>query len=375
VDGGPDGEIPVYDPKTYRGGISGDGPNVGAWSSIALADGDARVAYQDRDTGGLRVAIEGDKRWDSYQIDDRAMHTSIAIDGNGHPVVAYLATGVPAGAGIKSELRLARASSATPSASEWSIAVVAEAPASCAGACAAGKSCVEPETTDGPETCVTETNDCVSECSDTEVCSSGACRDLIEAPPYTDLPTGTGLFPTVLALADGRLAIAYYDRVRTALVLAVESSAGAGTFAEVVLDGASDGDRGMWASAVTDGSTIFVGYQDALGDQVFYTSWDGSPGAVELVDDGVRPNDRVHPVGAGASIYLANGEPAIAYQDALTADVVVAERHGSSWTHAPLTSGPALDGFHIAATASVVVWDTLDHARAPADGLVIVAAP
>jgi hypothetical protein len=127
---------------------------------------------------------------------------------------------------------------------------------------------------------------------------------------------------------------------------------------------------------VSDGSTIHIGYQDALGDQVFYTSWSGgTPGPIELVDDGMRPPDRVHNVGAGASIYLSGGEPAIAYQDGMVHDLVVARRAGGAWSHAAVNGGLALDGFHIAATSSILVWDNLDHVRAPVDALVTIAAP
>jgi MYXO-CTERM domain-containing protein len=374
VDGIPD-ETPVYNPDTYRGGVVGEGPNVGAYSSIALAGGLARASYTDRDTGALRVAIESDDHdWTVYEVDDRGIHTSIAIDGNGAPVVAYLATGVPDGAGVKSELRLARASGASPSGpSDWTTAVVASAPASCAGACATGQACVE-GANPGEETCITETNDCSPGCDSGDVCNAGSCVTEID-PPYVDLASGTGLFPTPVVLADGRIAIVYYDRTRTALVLAVESSPGGGSFSETVLDGANADDRGMWATAVTDGTTIHIGYQDALGDQVFYTSWSGgTPGAIELVDDGVRPGDRVHNVGAGAAIYL-NGEPSIAYQDGMTHDVIVARRAGGTWSHAPVNGGLALDGFHIAATSSILVWDNLDHVRAPVDALVTIAAP
>lgn len=377
VDGIPDGEIPVYDPTTYRGGISGEGPNVGAWSSIALAGGLARVAYQDRDTGALRVAIEKDAGdYTTYQVDDRGMMTSIAIDGGGKPVIAYLATGVPDGTSVKSELRLARATSTAPAGpSDWQISVVASAPASCASLCPDGQACIAGANAGDPETCITETSDCSPACDSGDVCNAGACVTEL-AQVFADLPTGTGLFPNALVLADGRVAIVYYDRVRTALVLTVESSAGSGTFAETILDGAGDDDRGMWTSAITDGSTIQVGYQDALGDQVFYTSWaSGTPGAIELVDDGTRAGDRTHNVGAGASIYLAGGEPAIAYQDGMTADLVAAHRSGGTWTNATVAAGASLDGFHIAATSSILAWDTLSHERAPADGLTTAPAP
>jgi MYXO-CTERM domain-containing protein len=376
VDGVPVGDTPQFDPATYRGGISGPGPNVGRWSSVALSAGQARIAYEDDDTGAIKVAAELDGGgWSIGQVDDRGTQTSIAIDAGSKPVVAYLVTDVRDGSGgVTSELRIARSSNVAPSTGDWTPVTVASAPASCAGACDNGQACIV--SAGGPETCVTPTSDCPATCSDTEVCSAAACIEMVPDPAFTDLPTGTGLFPTVLVLSDGRLAVVFYDRTRTALILALESSAGAGTFAETILDGAGDDDRGMWASAVSDGTTIHVAYQDALGDQVFYTSWSGGTvGPVELVDDGVRAGDRTHPVGTGAAVFLANGAPAIAYQDGLTSDIEVAHRGGGTWTHATLSGGAPLDGFHIAATANVIAWDQLSHDRSPADRLVTAPAP
>ena len=96
-----------------------------------------------------------------------------------------------------------------------------------------------------------------------------------------------------------------------------------------MLDGNVTGaDRGMWASAVVGGDgTVHVAYQDALGDELMYTTWaNGAAGTPEIVDDGVRAGDRTHPVGAAAAIYLVNGAPTIAYQDGMTADVYVAQK-------------------------------------------------
>ena len=132
----------------------------------------------------------------------------------------------------------------------------------------------------------------------------------------------------------------------------------------------------MWASAVVDaGGVVHVAYQDAQGDQVYYLTWTpGSPaGAPELVDDGVRAGDRPHPVGAGATIWLASGEPVIAYQDGISSDLVLARKSGGAWSHSDHATGALLDGFHIAAPAQggVLIWDQLDKLRSPPHGLAI----
>jgi len=110
-----------------------------------------------------------------------------------------------------------------------------------------------------------------------------------------------------------------------------------------------------------------------------YTTWNnGTAGTPQVVDDGERPGDRTHPVGAGNAIYLVNGTPAIAYQDAMTADVYVATFSGTSWSTNPLAMGPLLDGFSIGATTAhggtaVLAWDLRDPAATPPNALQVMA--
>ena len=163
-------------------------------------------------------------------------------------------------------------------------------------------------------------------------------------------------------------------------MLAVEGSKDSNTFTETVLDGDVAGaDRGMWSTAVVGGDgTVHVAYQDALGDQLMYTSWNGSPGTPVVVDDGQRAGDRPHPVGAAASIFMNGGEPAIAYQDGLASDVYLATRSADTWTTAALATGPLLDGFSIGATTMmgtpVFAWGTLDPAL-PIPTTLVVSSP
>jgi hypothetical protein len=385
VDGVPTDFKPMHD-GGYRDGIVEPGPDVGAWTSIALAGGRARVAYQDRDEGALRYAQETERdRWSSHVVDAGTgelvgAYASLAIDGAGNPAIAYIAVGNDDGSGGKAtELRLARARSKDPGDGDWSITVVASAPGSCAGQCGAGLACVAGVAAGDPESCVAESAGCTPACGAGDVCAAGACRTEVAAPTVAQLATGTGLFASLVVLPDGRLAVAYHDRTERALKLAVESAAGSNMFTETALDANATGDRGMWASAAVDANgTIHIAYQDALSDQLMYTSWSGAPGHIEVVDDGQRMGDRTHTVGAAAAIYLMNGAPAIAYQDGLTADVHVATRSGTSWSTTGIAIGPLLEGFSIGATTGrgtpILAWGALDPAADPV-GQLVIASP
>ncbi|NVB78476.1 MAG: hypothetical protein HOV81_08800 [Kofleriaceae bacterium] len=386
ADGIPEGVTPTFSPDTYRGGVADAGPNVGAFTSIAIGGGTARVAYQDREEGSLKYAYETKTggSWKSYVVDsgdaESGIYASMVIDADKKPAIAYIALGIDDGMGHRNtELRIARATKTDPSsAGDWQSALIATAPGSCAGLCGSD-SCVEPMTAGDPSVCVSVSSDCTTACDAmTEVCSAGMCRTKIDEPEILTPPSGTGLYVSLVVLPDGRLAAAYYDSNRRALVLSAETAKGASTFNETVLDGNVTGaDRGMWSTAVVgDDGTVHIAYQDALGDQLMYTTWNGSPGTPAVVDDGQRNGDRTHPVGAGASIFLNGGAPAIAYQDGLVSDVYVATTSGGTWTTTPIAQGPLVEGFSIAATrgpggSPTIAWGSLDPNAAPPQGLVV----
>jgi len=385
VDGVPD-EPPSYDPSTYRGGRVNLGADIGAWSSVALHDGLARIAYQDLDEGNLRVAIEqSGADWLTYPLDAgdvvTGTHASTTIDGDGAAAVAYLATGVPGPGGVvMTELRLARATNNDPGDSDWVITKITEAPGGCGGLCGGSTACVEPAADGEPQVCAADTGDCAAACADTETCVAASCRANVPAPSSATLPEGTGLFVNLLTLPDGKLAAVFYDRARTALVAQVETAAGSSQFTEVVLDGIGDEDRGLWASAVVGANgTIHVAYQDGLTDQVRYTTLASAPGTPELVDDGLRAPDRPHNVGAGATVFLSGTTPTVIYQDGFTSDLVKATRGGAgSWARADFATGAALiDGFYLAATpdGTHLAWDAMDKNRSPAGALEIREDP
>jgi MYXO-CTERM domain-containing protein len=351
VDGVPTDQQPVYEPSTYRDGVVAPGADVGAWTSIALVDGYARIAYQDVDNGTLKLARETeDGVWQIHTIDpgddgEVGLHTSLAIGPDGVPAVAYMAINVDDGGnGRLTQLRYARAGSANPIApGDWTIEVLDEAPASCAGACNS-RVCAEVAT--DVHQCVTETSDCGDACDpDTEVCTNGSCLAAVPDPPAYDIPEGSGLWPTLGYLPDGRDVITYYDRSSGDLAMQVF----AGAWTTTIVDSTTTEDTGMWAHSVVDSSGIVhIAYQDALGDRLLYTTWNnGTIGPVDVVDDGVRDGDRAHAVGASAAVMLTGSGVAIAYQDGLSSDMMIAQNNGSGWTHGPLETGIHLYGFFI----------------------------
>jgi MYXO-CTERM domain-containing protein len=387
IDGIPD-EPPTYDPSTYRNGVPDSGPDVGAWSSVQLTSGKVRVAYQDRDRKALRYASENSSGGFTTEDVDVPMdveaigqYAKLAIDANGHPAIAYLATGIPGNGGtMTSELRLARAASSTPTKpGDWTITTIASGVRGCAGLCGADH-CVKSATKGMPETCQAATTDCTTACGSGDVCVAGACLTE-DQTTIVALPGGVGMFANIVFLSDGRLAIVHYDLVRTALVAEIENGPGTSMFNETVLDGMDATDRGQWASAVADsGDTIHVAYQDALADELFYLEYKPgqTPSTPELVDDGTRPGDRTHNVGGGARIWLDNGSTArIAYQDGLSSDMYVATRGTSGWTTTDAATGLRLDGFHIAAPpgGGWLVWDGVDQTNAPASTLQVKQNP
>ncbi len=381
IDGIPD-EPATYDPGTYRRGIPDAGNDVGAWSSVALASGRVQAVSQDRDRHALRyVAEDGSGNFVGHDVDVPAggeqigAYAKLAIGADGHPAIAYIATGLTGDMGTRTtELRLARASTANPaSMSNWTITTIATGTRGCAGLCDHSDSCVKSATAGDPETCVTPTTDCTTACASGTACVAGACLE-VDSNEIIGLPGGVGMFASLLVMPDGRLAIIHYDMVRTALVAELETAVGSSMFTETVVDGADASDRGQFANAVVDsGGTIHVAYQEALGDQLYYTTLAAAPGTPELVDDGERDGDRTHNVGAGATIWLESGTPRIAYQDGTSSDLVIATRGASSWSHADAATGPIQDGFHIAAPpdGGWLVWDALDKNQAPATTLQI----
>lgn len=382
VDGIPDVE-PLLDPGAYRRGINEEGDDVGAYTSIALHDGQVRVSYQDITHGALRYASQDGNDWNIHVVDSgqggvAGYYTSLSLDSAGVPGIAYMVHNIDDGAGgRKSELRWAQASTTDPLAEQdWTVSILHEEAIPCAGLCG----------DDAVFACVAETNlcaaietTCAAECTGDTACVGGNCVAIVPTSTVDDFPDGTGLYASAGRLPDGRPVVAFYDRVLGDLNLAVLDTSGAWII--VPLDAEEPTDRGQWSSlAVAPDGIVHVAYQDSIGDRLLYITWDGvAAGAIEVIDDGLR-DDRPHPVGASASLVLdGQGGLSVAYQDAAQSDMLFARRTGGAWTRGDLMSGVEGYGFWIAATAdgnttwvSSLAYDRADN---PLGQLRVVTLP
>ncbi|HJZ85732.1 MAG TPA: hypothetical protein VKN99_11210 [Polyangia bacterium] len=366
VDGVPNSP-PTLDPSGYRGGITDPGDDVGLYTSLKLdAMGRARVSYFDATHGALKLALARDASnaaWDIVTVDAPPLgttpatadtpgvrvgiYTSLTLDKNGLPQIAYMAHGLPDGMGsFQAELRFARPRTASPAAAtDFTIQKVDQLAIGCKGLCAGNQVC-----TAMPQKCVATATGCSPGCGTTQGCVSGAsgpsCVDIIAAPKAYDLPEGVGLFAHAARLANDDPLIVYHDRTNGNLKLAQFTSTDM-MWHLSLLDGQDAmgmdiGDVGQWCSvAVGAGDTIHIAYQDAIVDTLRYLQIAPGGGAPvkELADDGVRA-DGTHSVGDDTQIMVdAGGNVRIVYQDGRAVAMQMAQRTGpATWTHMDLPS-------------------------------------
>lgn len=346
VDGVPDGPV-VADPSGWRGGVRAHGDDVGAFTSLAIgADGEPRIAYQDRTHGALKLARRAGMEWTTSIVDDgggaeTGRYASLALDASDTPLVAYFSPRLRNDDGTyRSELRAARAATATPTGpADFTVEVIESETIPCAGACAMGEVCVA----DGLR-CLTplDPSNCgmagcmTGSCVDRGDGMGPVCADTLAPPTSQDLPEGVGLFASLELLPDGRPAVAYYDRTLGELHVRVR---GADAWNGWTVEGGDTVDAGMHCDlAVGADGTLHVSYVEAVTDQLWYRQVnpdDGTSPGVEVIDDGVRP-EGTHVVGADSAILVApDGMVHVVYQDSTTADLLYARRSGGgTWTWA-----------------------------------------
>jgi hypothetical protein len=313
VDGVP-GDPPDIQGSHVRGGVMGMGDDVGRYTSIQTTPGnDPVIAYYDKTHGSLKYASFGAIRWHTYTIDkgdgapegggdDIGRWTSLSLDGNGVPGIAYSALLLSQGQG---QIRWAQANGPDPQApSDWTITVIDSRPL--------GQQVSAPD--------------------------GGVPPDLgMTGDPL--LPESIAIMASAARKADGTPALAYYDRGRGNLRYAELTG---GKWTATILDGeagtgADTGDVGQYPSlAFDDTGVAHISYVDATHDNLLYVN--SKTKTPEVADDGYRPMDEqtldptpiaspvYHLVGDSSSIQVVSGLVVIAYQDSTTEQLRYATR-------------------------------------------------
>ncbi len=357
VDGVPANAPVKYGPSGARGGVVEPGGDVGRYTDLATGGGRVYVSYYDVGAGDLKLAVRAqDGAWRTFKVDgdqaDLGRYTSIALDSDGHPLIAYFQKGAQDGfdasscpgsppAGEKkylTALKLARATTANPaSAADFQITTLAcqsgtaPACADCTDTCAdAGAGAA----------CFVASEGCGGACDpNTEVCvdSGGTptCAEKYNPSALNDLTDGVGLFAKVAA--QNKDAVVVYMR-RSGGAGRLEglrvNAAGTAT-APVVLD--ANGDTGWFGDLAIDpaNGNLAIAYHDFSSRQLKFLYHQNLTSGLtpEIIDPGVGAPGSGDAGWVGADVSLAFGPTGAlfaVYQDATRGDLKLASRT-SAW--------------------------------------------
>ncbi len=374
VDGVPVGDPVVANPNGPRGGQATPGPNVGKYTSIALQNGDPRIAYYDVDEANLRYAVYNGALalWSTMLVDDGrdttgtdtgdvGRYTSLVIDANGIAHVSYYGHRREVGGRRVTGPMYARATRSDPTTYDDWERVPIEVVASCDDTCdvGAGEVCA---LEGGQPTCFAPRADCAS-CACDEACVDLAgvarCRpslplSLVESTTVVGFPEGRGLF-TSLVLFDGAAHVVYYDRqlgqLRGAVAnFAFDAPATSFTALPVACAPADDSGQHVSLAVAPDALSLAVAYQAQNGETLYFKRAGDlvslAQTAGELVDAGIRTS-QVDPVGGSASLAFdaQSGEPYIAYANLDENDLLFAYQRAGQWTQTILLDDGAYGSF------------------------------
>ena len=362
VDGVPTDAPVVGDPSGWRGGIAAPGDDVGQYASIAVHDGTIHIAYYDATNGALKYARgDGAGPWAVQTVsdtEDSGKFAALSLLADGTPVIAFQRVAAPAPE-VKlptASVVVATASSPTPSGpADWTETVVATTPVACRpGLCGDDRlcnlntfGCESPSDACDPA--------CVSGLGGTQVCvtapgGGGQCTGVT----YTEArPPFIGLSNQLVALGEGKLALAYYDR-QNGHVVGVRFD-GAAWGEPFIIDGVGQpsgaGDSGIDVSlAVDDAGGWHLSYLDGSNETLryAYVAPDAATATSVALDDGRRAGfDQRSFVGVDSAIAVTpTGTVRIVYQDSTRRTLLVTEcTAGSCADDAASWSAPdTLDG-------------------------------
>ncbi len=385
LDGVPGTNTPVFDPSTYRSGITEAGDNVGLYASATTMDGNLVAAYRDATNDAVKFGSLMGKNFLSHTIQtgdgtsQTGSFTSVACADNQGCAVAFLSSvaTTPANQQFVTELTLATTSGTPVAANSWSIQTLDSAQDTCASRCVSGQECIEEVS--GDLTCVAPQSGCTDPCTASAICHLAVCTPIVQAPEAIALPGSTGQFAQVAYLPDGRVAVAAYHKPSTSPVLYIYST-DTGNVERIVIDSQSGVDLGRWLSMQVRSSDIHFAYQDRSRGHLRYTKYDGqSFTQPTIIDDGTDSPQRPYTVGANARLFFDEQGLSVLYQNQTTSDVRLARSTNSGWEISDLLSGVQLDGFFIdvAVKNNIAVAASLryDLASSAISNLLITAIP
>jgi len=303
----PQGQCPSAAPTGWRGGVEDPGDDVGLWTSMLLdANQNPMVAYYDATHTQLKfVAYDGSKWGTPYVISgkantDQGRYVKM-ITVNNNPVVAFLALEAGTGGHTRSRVVVGRAQNPAPqSAADWKFedAAVDETGPCLPQFCAAGQACL---TTTGGVTgiCTATVSGCTPACGTGQACISqnnvATCVAVFDTSSYT--PSYPNVFGDYVSLASGSngLGLVVYDRFHGNLVGVNDAG---GKWTATILDGQTGsgqtlvdtGDDGIAANlAITANGDWHIAYVNGIQERLQYLLWPGGKGtplAPEVIDDG-----------------------------------------------------------------------------------------
>jgi hypothetical protein len=277
----PNGTCPPNDPSGWRGGVTDSGPDVGLWTSLQLdANDHPMVAYYDVTHQALKFASSTDGvKWTTHVIysntgSDVGRYAKMIVS-NGKPVIAFLIIDTGTNGYSKTRVTVAHGNVAVPAqGSDWTLEDALVDPNSPCRAqdCTSTQACVL-----STGQCTALASDCDAACGTGQSCvamtTGSACTKVASSTQITDYPNAIGDYVSLAATSSG-LGMLVYDRIHGNLL------------------GLAKGASGSWSQAILDGET---------GSRANGT-------AVDTGDDGV-----------GADLYVAaNGDWHASYVDGIT---------------------------------------------------------
>jgi hypothetical protein len=260
----PAGTCVSYDPSGWRGGDIDPGPDVGLWTSLQVdANGHPMVAYYDATTPALKFASSSDgTTWAVHTVysntgSDVGRYAKMIVV-NGMPVIAFLVIDTGTNGYSTSRVVVAQANVALPAqGSDWTLSnALVDNDSPCrAQDCTATQACVI-----STGMCTALASDCDASCGTGESCiqetTGAACEKTASSTQITDYPDAIGDYISLAQTSTG-LGMLVYDRIHGTLLGLTNAG---GSWTQTILDGQT--------GSIAAGTAVSTG-DDGVGANLF----------------------------------------------------------------------------------------------------------